>query len=147
MAESKKLDENATYFEALSLVARIQEKKMTLVSLRQEATEDVISVLNKIGWIVAEGEDSEIEVTAKWQKCMTQYRAMIVLENIRNRMEAGNDASGMKKADLESNSPSGVVDLLKGKEFIFFKETGEEYPNDFVCKVTEKGKKRIRRIF
>lgn len=148
MAKTKKIIEDVTFFEALSLLGRIKERKMTLKSLRAEVSEEIISIIkDRLIWIVAEDENFEIDITAEGQMRMTEYHAMMVLGIIKKRMKIGDGEKGMGKVGLESDAPKDTVDFLKNNKLIFFKKTDREYPNDQIVHVTEKGEGKLEEYF
>lgn len=136
-------DENVKFFQVVGLVVAIKERKMTLKSLRAEIPENIISLLKTLEWIVAKDENSEIEITALAQGYVTEYHAMIVLENIKNRMKIGKKEEGIRKADLERNAPAGVVDLLINGSLVKVLE----YPAGEIVHATDKGEKELKEYF
>ena len=144
MKKIEKLSEDISFSGAVGLVVRIESGKMTLGTLRMEATEGLISLIkDKLGWISASDDDSEIEITAKVQKYAAEYRSMIVLENIKNRMEIGDSRRGMKKADFENNAPAGAVDLLIDNGFVKI----VEYPDGQIIHITDDGERELKEYF
>ncbi|MFA6096227.1 MAG: hypothetical protein WC788_01205 [Candidatus Paceibacterota bacterium] len=144
MHEINKIDENISFPEAIGLVVRIRDGELTLASLRKEASDGLIFLIkDKLGWIAAPGEDSKIEISAKVQEYVTEYRSMIVLENIKNRMEIGNNRKGMKKSDFENNAPPGTVDFLINNSLVKI----VEYPAEQIIHMTDKGELELKEYF
>lgn len=144
MHEISKIDENISFSEAIGLVVRIEDRKLTLASLRSEASEGLILLIkDNLGWIVASGEDSKIEISAKVQEYITEYRSMIVLENIKNRMEIGDNRKGMKKTDFENNAPPGTVDFLINNSLVKIVEC----PDEQIIHATDKGGLELKEYF
>lgn len=144
----KKLDEEISFSDAIRLVVRIKEKKMTMVSLKAEATDGLISLIrDKLGWIDVSDKNSKIEITAKVREYIIEYHAMIVLENISSRMAVGSGKNGMTKFELTNNAPAGVAEFLKKNKLIFFTDTGLGYPDDKIVHATDKGAEELKEYF
>lgn len=148
MRKSIKLDEKIIKFpEAVGLVVRIQERKMTLKDLKMEASDGLISLLrDRLHWIVVRADNDQIEITDEARHHIVEYHAMIVLENIKKRM-IGDEKKGMNRNDLESKVPKDVVDFLNEKELMVFEKTGQKFPDDQIVLATEKGKNELIRYF
>jgi hypothetical protein len=148
----KACQEDFTFSDAIELLLMIEKKKMTLKDLRAEVSESVISIFKFLEWIGAENDDSEIMIASQAWGYMAEHKAMIdhsmqVLENVKKAMNITDEKKGMIKVSLENNATAQVVEFLKKKEFISFKKTGLEYPDDFVSRVTEKGGKELKEYF
>lgn len=146
LQKAKILDENIPFFEAIGLVVRINERKMTLAQLRREASMGLICLIkDKLGWISAPDEGSKIEITDKAKEHIIEYHAMVVLRNIKDRMDVRNKERGLSKAKLETSIPKKTIDFLKKKELIIFKDMGKK--DDQVVHATEKGKRELEEYF